>query len=75
MEKIKYSIPEILTAIMDLIDKDRYIPDCGGDIDMEECQACKYFHECKQGYDDAKMAKHCRGMIRRIKDDTPNKAL
>jgi len=61
------NIKEVLSAIMDLIDKDHWIPDCGSDFQGEDCRPCKYFYQCDQGIHDEKQAKMCRELIENIK--------
>lgn len=68
MENNKFDIKEVLSGIMNLIDKDRFIPDCGGDFFPEECEGnCKWFYQCQDGYNKMKQAKYCRMIIEKLK--------
>ena len=57
---------EVLSGIMNLIDKDKFFPDCGGDFQEEDCKPCNYYNNCAQGMADVRQAKDCRLLIEDI---------
>lgn len=64
---MKATLKEVLTAIMNLIDKDTFSTDCGGDFQGNDCESCNYYYNCLYGEKQAKQAKDCRLMINNLK--------